>query len=178
MPLDLAELRQRIEHAVAGIGHQMLVHVWQELDYRIIVCRVTIGGHMEYLYRNFERYSILSHKSFLHVCHGYRSAYSRNPQRDFALYIIYHHHHHHHQYFLPKGRSCTACAWIKVAVLPKAGLPLQTQEPRLQFYQGWIGVVASRCFQHPTLSFASEQTLKDVKRSQGHQRGGEESGFG
>ena len=31
MPLDLAELRQRIEHAVAGIDHQMLVRVWQEL---------------------------------------------------------------------------------------------------------------------------------------------------
>ena len=30
MPLDLAELRQRIEHAVAGIDDQMLVRVWQE----------------------------------------------------------------------------------------------------------------------------------------------------
>ena len=37
---------------------------------------------------------------------------------------------------LPKGRSFTASAGTKVAVLPKAGLPLQTQEPRLQFYQG------------------------------------------
>ena len=46
MPLDLVELRQRIEHAVAGIDHQMLlVRVWQELDYRIDVCRVTNGGH-------------------------------------------------------------------------------------------------------------------------------------
>ena len=41
MPLDLAELRQRNEHAVAGIDHQMLVRVWQELDYRIDVCRFT-----------------------------------------------------------------------------------------------------------------------------------------
>ena len=49
MPLDLAKLRQRIEHAVAGIDHQMLVCVWQELDYRINVCRVTNGGHMEHL---------------------------------------------------------------------------------------------------------------------------------
>ena len=49
MPLDLAELRQRIEHAVAGIAHQMLVRVWQELDYRIHVWRVTNGGHMEHL---------------------------------------------------------------------------------------------------------------------------------
>ena len=43
------------------------------------------------------------------------------------------------------------------------GLPLQTQESRLQFYQGWIGTVVSRCFPHPTLSLASEQTLKDPR---------------
>ena len=49
MPLDLAELRQTIEHAVAGIDHQMLVRVWQELDYRIDVCRIPNGGHMEHL---------------------------------------------------------------------------------------------------------------------------------
>ena len=28
MPLDLAELRERFEHAVTGIDHQMLVRVW------------------------------------------------------------------------------------------------------------------------------------------------------
>ena len=44
MPLDLADLRQRIENAVAGNGHQILVRVWQELDYRIDVCQVTNGG--------------------------------------------------------------------------------------------------------------------------------------
>ena len=44
---------------------------------------------------------------------------------------------------------------------------------RLQFYQGWIGAVASRCFPQSTLSLASEQDLKDLKRSQGLQRGGE-----
>ena len=49
MPLDLAELRQRIEHAVDGIDHQMLVHVWQELDFRSDVCLVTNGVHMEHL---------------------------------------------------------------------------------------------------------------------------------
>ena len=60
---------------------------------------------------------------------------------------------------------------------PRAGPSLQVQEPRLQFCprqvihcklrnQGcsftrdWIGVVASHCFLHPTLSLASEQTLK------------------
>ena len=40
------------------------------------------------------------------------------------------------------------------------------------------GTVASRCFPYPTLSLASGQTLKDLKRSQGLQHGGEESGLG
>ena len=73
---------------------------------------------------------------------------------------------------------------------PKAGPSLQAKKPRLQFChrhvfqrklrnQGCsftrdlIGAVASRCFPHPTLSLASEQTLKDLKRSQRHQRGEE-----
>ena len=77
----------------------------------------------------------------------------------------------------------------------KAGSSLQAEKPRLQFCRRqefhpklknqscsftWdlIGAVASRCFPHPTLSLESEQTLKDLKRSQGHQREGEESGFG
>ena len=75
--------------------------------------------------------------------------------------------------FLPKGRSFSVNAGTKAAVLPKVGLPPQNQETSLQFYQGWIDAVASRCFSHP-LSLTSEQTLKDLKRSLGHQRGGEE----
>ena len=65
----------------------------------------------------------------------------------------------HHQCVLPKGRSSTANSGTKVAVL------------------GRIGAIASRCFPHPTLSPASEQILEDLKWSQGHQRGDEESGF-
>ena len=87
------------------------------------------------------------------------------------IIIIY-----HHQSVLPKDRSFTASAGTKVAVLPKAGLPPQIQEPRLQFYQGWIGMVASHCFPHPTL-FNIWTDLKRSEKSQGHQRGGEESGF-
>ena len=49
MPVDLAELRQRLEHAVAGIDHQMLVRVWHDLDYRIDVCQVTNGGQVKHL---------------------------------------------------------------------------------------------------------------------------------
>ena len=106
-----------------------------------------------------------------------------------------------HQGFWPDQRSgnpnypsppgWTSPPWV---FCPRVGPSLQAQEPRLQFYRrqvfhhklrnkgcsftrDWIGVVASLCFPHPTISLASEQTLKDLKRSQGHQRGGEESGF-
>ena len=89
----------------------------------------------------------------------------------------------------PSGKSSP---WV---FCPMAGPSLQPEKPTLQFCrrqvfhrklknQGCgftrdlIGALASRCFPHPTLSLASEQTLKDLKRSQGHQRGGEESGFG
>ena len=82
---------------------------------------------------------------------------------------------HHHRCVLPNGRSVTALTGTKAAFLLKAGLSPQTQEPRLQFYQGWTSVVASHCFPHPTLSLASECTFKDLKRSQGYQRGGEGS---
>jgi hypothetical protein len=34
---------------MATIDHGMLQRVWQELDYRIDVCRVTRGGYMEHL---------------------------------------------------------------------------------------------------------------------------------
>ena len=46
------------------------------------------------------------------------------------------------------------------------------------FTRDLIGAVASRFSPHPTLCLASEETLKDLKRSQGHQQGGEETGFG
>ena len=77
---------------------------------------------------------------------------------------------------------------------PRAGPSLQVQEPRLQlcrrqvfhcklsnqgcsFARDWVGAVASHCFPHPTLSIASEQTLKGMKKFQRHPRGGQESGF-
>ena len=62
----------------------------------------------------------------------------------------------------------------------RAGPSLQAQEPRLQFCRrqvfhrkfrnhswsftrDWMDAVASRCFPHPTISLASEQTLKDPR---------------
>ena len=38
---------------------------------------------------------------------------------------------------LPEGRSFTASAGTYAEVIQKARLPPQTQEPRLQFYQGF-----------------------------------------
>jgi hypothetical protein len=35
--------------AVASIDRQMLQRVWQELDYKIGICRVTKGGNIEHL---------------------------------------------------------------------------------------------------------------------------------
>jgi hypothetical protein len=48
LPRDLAELKARIIAAVKNIGALMLTRVWQELEYRIDVCRVTRGAHIEH----------------------------------------------------------------------------------------------------------------------------------
>ena len=84
----------------------------------------------------------------------------------------------HHQVILPKDRSFTAKAGTKVAVLPKGRSSTADSGTKVAVLLG-----INRCGSFPLLStphslFSSEQTLKDLKRSKGHQRGGEESGFG
>jgi hypothetical protein len=49
LPRDLADLKARIIAAVKNIDVPMLTRVWQELEYRVDVCRVTHGAHIEYL---------------------------------------------------------------------------------------------------------------------------------
>ena len=49
LPCDLADLKARIIAAVKNIVAPMLTRVWQELEYRINVCRVTRGAHIELL---------------------------------------------------------------------------------------------------------------------------------
>lgn len=49
LPNDLPELRQRIEQAIASITPDVLTKVWEELDFRLEVCRVTKGAHIEHL---------------------------------------------------------------------------------------------------------------------------------
>jgi hypothetical protein len=46
---DLADLKARIIAAVKDIDAHLLTRVWQEFEYRMAVCRVTSGAHIEYL---------------------------------------------------------------------------------------------------------------------------------
>ena len=49
LPRDLADLKAWIIAAVGNIDAPMLTCVWQEDEYRIDVCRVTGGAHIEQL---------------------------------------------------------------------------------------------------------------------------------
>jgi len=49
MSRELADIKARIIAAVKNIDAPMLTRVWQELEYRIDVCRVTRGEHIEHL---------------------------------------------------------------------------------------------------------------------------------
>jgi hypothetical protein len=46
---DPADLKARIIAAVKNIDAPMLTRVWQELEYRVNVCRFTRGAHIEHL---------------------------------------------------------------------------------------------------------------------------------
>jgi hypothetical protein len=47
LPRDLANLKARIIAAVKNIDAPILTRVWQETEYRIAVCHVTRGAHIE-----------------------------------------------------------------------------------------------------------------------------------
>ena len=53
LPQNVHELRDRIRAAVQTIDGNMLKRVWQELDYRIDICRVKKGAHIEHLWGDF-----------------------------------------------------------------------------------------------------------------------------
>jgi len=46
---SIPELKVRIRAATATIPADMLQTVWNELDYRVDVCRITKGAHIEHL---------------------------------------------------------------------------------------------------------------------------------
>ena len=49
LPKDVDKLKARKTEAVTAIDNEMLERVWQELDYRFDVCRVTNSAHIEHL---------------------------------------------------------------------------------------------------------------------------------
>jgi hypothetical protein len=48
LQLDIHELKLRITAAVETIDRNMLERVWDELDYRLDICQVTNGAHIEH----------------------------------------------------------------------------------------------------------------------------------
>jgi hypothetical protein len=49
MPVDPQELPDRIVRAVVLVGGTFLNKLWDELEYRLDVCRITKGSHIEHL---------------------------------------------------------------------------------------------------------------------------------
>jgi len=47
--LHIPELKVRVRTAIETITADMLQTVWNELDYRVDVCRITEGEHIEHL---------------------------------------------------------------------------------------------------------------------------------
>jgi hypothetical protein len=48
MPVDLQELRDRIVNAIALVDVTFLKKLLDELEYRLDVCRITRGSHIEH----------------------------------------------------------------------------------------------------------------------------------
>jgi hypothetical protein len=46
---DIDDLKRRITEAVAAVTCDMLRRVWEGVDYRLYICRVTRGAHIECL---------------------------------------------------------------------------------------------------------------------------------
>ena len=49
LPASIPELTVRIRTATETVTADMLQTVWNELDYRVDVCRITNGAHTEHL---------------------------------------------------------------------------------------------------------------------------------
>jgi hypothetical protein len=49
LPANLKDHRNRITAAVPLVNRYMLTRVWDEMDYRIDVCRISKGGLIEHL---------------------------------------------------------------------------------------------------------------------------------
>ena len=49
LPASIPELKVRIRTAIETITADTLQTVWNELEYRVDVCRITKGAHIEHL---------------------------------------------------------------------------------------------------------------------------------
>ena len=68
LPANLQDLRNLITAAVALVDRDMLTRAWNEMDYRIDVCLITKGGHIERLWNikknPFESFSLYRRKNY------------------------------------------------------------------------------------------------------------------
>ena len=48
LPANIEEMKHRITAALETVIKDMLQRVWHELEYRLNVCRVTSGAHIEH----------------------------------------------------------------------------------------------------------------------------------
>jgi len=53
---DLADLRQRIVEAVELTAPHVLLITWQELEYRLDICRATTAAHTEVYGRAYKSF--------------------------------------------------------------------------------------------------------------------------
>jgi hypothetical protein len=51
-------LRERISQAIAKVDESLLGRTWEELEYRVEVCRVNNEAHIEHLWKNFMNFHI------------------------------------------------------------------------------------------------------------------------
>jgi hypothetical protein len=49
LPLDTDELKLKVTIPIETVGRNMSERVWDEQDYRLDICRVTNGAHIEQL---------------------------------------------------------------------------------------------------------------------------------
>jgi hypothetical protein len=49
MPVDLQEIRDRIVNTTALVDANFLDKLWDKLEYRLDVCRMARGSHIEHL---------------------------------------------------------------------------------------------------------------------------------
>ena len=47
MLAELPESRERMNTAIGNVTQEMLERIWREWDYRLDICRITRGAHIE-----------------------------------------------------------------------------------------------------------------------------------